>query len=61
VAHVCPPCQTEPGHTQDMSGMVDDLIGALRLVGGLQEAQIQNTADIIIDQFQQSEGMHATF
>ena len=38
VAHVCPPCQPEPGHPQDMSGMVDDLIGALRLVGGLQEA-----------------------
>lgn len=40
VALVCPPCQAEPVSTQDMSGMVDDLIGALRLVGGLQEAQI---------------------
>ena len=35
VALVCPLCQVGQVSTPDKGGMVDDLLGALRLVGGL--------------------------
>ena len=46
---------------QGSASVVEDLVGALRMVGCIREDDLQKHADAILDQMQQDEGLVATF
>lgn len=48
------------GQVKGGSLLAEDLVGALRRVGALTEAQVQEQADLIINAQQEQEGLVAT-